>query len=284
MSSNTDHSSTLQLFFFAGVMIAFWHSELFFKLVSYKDKWQHTLLNLHFLVTATLIQLPLTFLVLKVGDWTALNKWGMIYHLPFSQHFFVKFLAGIFLMDFWEYAYHYAMHKFGYLWKIHLIHHTDRTLDVSTTIREHPAETFVRVSFMVLTVFITGVPIAILLLRQFIQSFLNIACHTSISLPEKIEKYLNYVFITPGLHKVHHHESMPYTDSNFGDILSIWDRLFGTYRTLEQSKICYGIDTVKVNEITTFSQLLIYPFKKEKLETKNLASKQIGAEIKETTL
>lgn len=264
MSLQQDHSTTFQLFFFALIMVALWHSELIFRSESIKDKWNHGILNFHFLCTAVIVQLPLSIIVLKVSDWTANNSWGIFYHIPFLSNFFLKFIAGLILLDFCEYIYHFTMHKLGFLWKIHLIHHSDTKMDVTTTVREHPAETFIRVGFMVLTVYLMGVPIAILLFRQVIQSFSNILSHTAFSLPNKLDKYLSYILITPGLHKVHHHDQMPYTDSNFGDILSVWDRLFSTYRELEKSKISYGLNNVKENDVVTFSQLLIYPFKKVK--------------------
>ena len=268
--SKPDHSTTLQLIFFVSVMIGLWHSELFFRVESLKDKWKHTALNLHFLATATLVQLPLTIVVIKVSDWAADHEWGLLYHIPFSENFMVKFFIGFVLMDFFEYVYHYTMHNLGFLWNFHLIHHSDTKMDVSTTVREHPGETFFRVSFMVLTVFITGLPLAILLVRQFIQSFSNIIAHTSIHVPKKLDDKLKYVFITPRLHKVHHHDKLPYTDSNFGDVLCIWDRLFGTYIELDESRINFGIDVLVTSEIKTFSKLVAYPFqKKNQIDTEN---------------
>ncbi|MFF5384410.1 sterol desaturase family protein [Pedobacter suwonensis] len=266
MTAKPDHSTTLQLFFFATTIIVLWNSEILFRKESIKTKWCHTVLNLHFLATATLIQLPLTLAVIKVTELTAEHGWGLLNKIPIGDSFLIRFVAGFILMDFFEYVYHLTMHKTAFLWNFHLIHHSDTELDVSTTVREHPGETFVRVSFMVLTVYLSGVPIAILLIRQFIQSFSNLMAHTSISYPPKLERILRWIFITPGLHKVHHHDTLPYTDSNYGDILCIWDRLFGTYMELEESKINFGVDTAPSSEMKTFSKLLSYPFLKKDKE------------------
>ncbi len=256
-----DHSTAVQLLFYAIIMICLWHMELIFRPESLKNKWRHTILNSQFIITALLIQLPLSILVFRMSQWSLMHHWGLLYKIPFSTHFLLKVLTGLILLDFFEYIYHVSMHKIGCLWSFHLVHHIDIKLDVSTTVREHPLETFVRVSFMIIAVYIIGAPVLILLIRQFIQSFSNIAAHTSLHLPKKAEKILKYLFITPDLHKVHHHYKLPYTDCNYGDILSIWDRLFGTYKELDQSKIIFGLDTANVNHINTFISLLKYPFK-----------------------
>ncbi|TDG36164.1 sterol desaturase family protein [Pedobacter changchengzhani] len=262
MNPASSHSTNLQLLFFAVIMVALWHSEMLFNEIPLKEKWKHAVLNLQFLLTATFIQLPLSLAVIKVSALAEINSWGIYNHLPNIPSFWIKFLIGFLMLDFCEYAYHFVMHKISFLWKMHLIHHTDKFVNVSTTVREHPGETFIRVSFMIVVVFVTGIPIEILLIRQFIQSFSNVVSHTSMSLPKKLEKWLGYILITPSLHKVHHHDKMPYTDSNYGDILCIWDRLFGTYRELELSKINFGVDTVKDEHVATFSKLVAYPFSK----------------------
>lgn len=269
MNPKPDHSTTLQLFFFASTIILLWNAEVLFRKESLKAKWRHTFLNLHFLATATLVQLPLTLAVIKVSDLTAENGWGLLNKIPIGDHFFIRFTIGFLLMDFFEYVYHFMMHKTAVFWNFHLIHHSDTKIDVSTTVREHPGETFIRVSFMLLTVYFSGVPIAILLIRQFIQSFSNLMSHASFSYPPKLERLLRWVFITPGLHKVHHHNTLPYTDSNYGDILCIWDRLFGTYLELEESRIIFGVDTVAPADVKTFPKLLSYPFLKKEKDTAN---------------
>jgi sterol desaturase/sphingolipid hydroxylase (fatty acid hydroxylase superfamily) len=72
--------------------------------------------------------------------------------------------------------------------------------------------------------------------------------HANIKLPAKLDKAISYLFISPNMHKVHHHWKQPYTDSNYGTALSIWDRMFGTYRELDPSIIIYGLDRYYDNE------------------------------------
>lgn len=270
-----DHATTIQLIFFATVIIGLWHSELLFSGESLKNKWKHTRLNIWFIGTAVLIQLPLTIILIKVMHWTEIQHWGFMYLIPFTGNFVGKFLIGFLMLDFFEYVYHVMMHKTKYFWHFHLIHHSDKKLDVSTTLREHPAETFIRVCTMIFVVYLTGVTLPILIVRQFIQSLFNISSHTSLYLPKKIERILSLVFITPNVHKVHHHHKLPYTDSNYGDILCIWDRLFGTYSNLDPSRIVYGLDVTDSVDFGNFTNILSYPFE---LKTKE-ADQQTSEEL-----
>lgn len=269
---NTDQATTIQLIFFATVIIILWHSELFIKEDGVRSKWKHTRANLGFMFTAVVIQLPLTIILIKVMQWTAVNHWGLLHLIPFTDSFVVKSVVGFLMLDFSEYIYHVMMHKIKYFWHFHLIHHSDKKLDVSTTVREHPAETFIRVCFMIFVVYLIGVTLPILIIRQFIQSLFNISSHTSLHLPQRLEKILSLVLITPNVHKVHHHHKLPYTDSNYGDILCIWDRMFGTYCNLDPTKIVYGLDVTDKVDIGRFTTMLAYPFE---LKKKAAAEQQI---------
>lgn len=266
-----DHATTIQLIFFATVIIVLWHSELFFRNDSLVSKWKHTGANLGFMFTAVIIQLPLTIILIKVMEWTEHNNWGLLHLFTFTDSFIVKFAVGFLMLDFFEYLYHVMMHKTNYFWHFHLIHHSDKKLDVSTTVREHPAETFIRVCAMIFVIYLTGVTLPILIIRQFIQSLFNISSHTSLCLPKRIEKIFSIIFITPNVHKVHHHNKLPYTDSNYGDILCIWDRLFGTYSNLDPTKIVYGLDVTDNVEFGRFTNILSYPFE---LKTKEAAERK----------
>ena len=94
--------------------------------------------------------------------------------------------------------------------------------------------------------------------------------HANISINPKLDKFLSYFIVTPNMHKVHHHYVLPYTDSNYGNIFSFWDRLFGTFTFLNPSKIIYGVDTYfDEKENQSISSLLYRPFEKHKSSTNN---------------
>ena len=92
--------------------------------------------------------------------------------------------------------------------------------------------------------------------------------HANIKLPRKVDTVLSYVLVSPDMHKVHHHYMLPYTDSNYGNIFSIWDRLFGTFMKLDRETIVYGVDTFpNEEENSNIKDLLKQPFHKYRKPT-----------------
>ena len=145
----------------------------------------------------------------------------------------------------------------------HLVHHSDKVVDVSTTLREHPGENILRLSFTLCWVFLSGAAFWALILRQIIQVFSTLFAHMNLRLPDSIDRIIGSIFITPNLHRVHHHYQQPYTDCNYGDVLSIWDRLFGTLNSFPEEELVFGVDThMKVSETNNFRSLVNIPFEK----------------------
>jgi sterol desaturase/sphingolipid hydroxylase (fatty acid hydroxylase superfamily) len=171
------------------------------------------------------------------------------------------FLVTFVFLDLGEYVYHVTMHKVKRLWMFHVVHHSDDVVDISTTFREHPGENFIRLSFTLLWVFISGTAFWILMLRQIIQTFSTLFAHMNCRLPGKIDSLIGLIFITPNLHQVHHHYKQPYTDCNYGDVLSIWDRLFRTFKRLPAEHLVFGVDAYMKKEDTgKFTSLVRIPF------------------------
>ena len=92
--------------------------------------------------------------------------------------------------------------------------------------------------------------------------------HANIKLPKKVDEILSWILVSPDMHKVHHHYVLPYTDSNYGNIFSIWDRIFGTYMKFDRDSIQYGVDTFP-NEVenSSIKSLLKQPFHKYRKPT-----------------
>ncbi|SEF71662.1 Fatty acid hydroxylase superfamily protein [Halpernia humi] len=146
-------------------------------------------------------------------------------------------------LDLSNFVYHYLMHKIPGLWRFHQIHHSDMDMDISTTFREHPGETFIRVGFFTICVFLLGASPWMIIVFQLFESSSNLMSHSKLKLPDRIDKFVSLIFVTPNSHSIHHHYKLPYTDTNYGDILSIWDHLFHTASKMCQKEIVYGIDT-----------------------------------------
>jgi|TARA_X000000950_G_scaffold61565_1_gene75015 sterol desaturase/sphingolipid hydroxylase (fatty acid hydroxylase superfamily) len=204
-------------------------------------KWQHALPNFFFTITSILVNFSLAFLLLTTADWVNTNQFGLL-HLV-SLPFWLYVLLGVLFLDFiGAYLAHWTEHRLKPLWMVHLVHHSDHHVDTTTANRHHPFESVVRFTFTLVAVFILGTPIGVVMLYQSLSVVLSQFNHANIQLPKKVDTVLSFILVTPHMHKVHHHYVLPYTDSNFGNIFAIWDRLLGTYMHLAAEKIVYGVD------------------------------------------
>lgn len=231
-------------------------------------KWKHAFPNLFFTGTTIIINFSLAFLLLSTADWVQANDFGIINWLP-EMPLWLYVLLGLLLLDFFgAYLAHYTEHRIKPLWMIHLVHHSDHKVDTTTANRHHPLESVVRFVFTLFGVFVVGTPIAIVMLYQSMSLVFTQFNHANIRMPKQLDKLLSYFIVSPDMHKVHHHNLLPYTDSNYGNIFSIWDRLLGTYMHLDREKIVYGVDTFPDEKINSdLRELLKQPFQKYKKPT-----------------
>lgn len=245
-----------------GGITFFWLLEGALPLFNFKyKKWKHAFPNLFFTGTTIVINFALAFLLLNTSDWVQTNGFGIINWLP-DMPLWLYTILGVLLLDFFgAYLAHFVEHKVKPLWMVHLVHHTDHKVDTTTANRHHPLESMIRFSFTLLGVFVVGTPIAILMLYQSMSLIFTQFTHANIKMNKKVDKALSYFIVSPDMHKIHHHNLLPYTDSNYGNIFSIWDRIFGTYLYMEREDIVYGVDTFP-NEVTNSSliELLKQPF------------------------
>lgn len=261
------HEDMSQIILYALVITSLWLAEVLITSGNIRSKWRHSSVNLIFIFTALPIQLVLTSFIIIILKWANFHHWGLLNVMHWHTKGIAYYVVAFMMLDLCEYIYHVTMHKVDPLWKFHLVHHSDLKVDVSTTVREHPGETFVRTCFLMLWVFMLGPVIGVLIIRQLFQTFSNVMAHTEFRLPQKVNKIIGLVFITPNLHHVHHHYRLPYTDCNYGDVLSIWDRLFGTFSELDQEETLFGIDTHMDEHLNgRFTNIVKIPF--QKLERK----------------
>jgi sterol desaturase/sphingolipid hydroxylase (fatty acid hydroxylase superfamily) len=252
-----------------GGITFFWLLEGILPLVNVKyKKWKHALPNLFFTATTILVNLPLAFILLRTSDWTVENNFGIINWLP-EMPSWAYVILGLLLLDFFgAYLAHFTEHKVKPLWMIHLVHHTDHNVDTTTANRHHPLESMIRYSFTLAGVLLVGAPMGLVMLYQSLSLVLSQFNHANIKLPRKFDKALSYVIVSPDMHKVHHHYKLPYTDSNYGNIFSIWDRVCGTYLEYDRDDIVYGVDTFfNAEENSKIGVLLKQPFHKYKKPT-----------------
>jgi sterol desaturase/sphingolipid hydroxylase (fatty acid hydroxylase superfamily) len=253
-----------------GGITLFWSIESIIPLFNFNyKKFKHALPNFFFTITTIIVNFSLAFILLLVSDWVTENNYGLLNYgqfLPLSLYI----IFGVLFLDLiGAYLPHYVQHKVKFLWKIHLVHHSDHKVDTTTANRHHPFESVVRYLFTLLGVALLGANMGLVFLYQSLSVVLSQFNHANINISPKIDKFLSLFIVTPNMHKVHHHYVMPYTDSNYGNIFSFWDRLFGTFKSLNPSKIIYGVDTFfneKENE--SIKSLLLRPFEESRAPTK----------------
>ena len=227
-----------------------------------KTKIRHAAVNFGFTVIHLIIHTFLAILIVKLSDWCLQNKIGIVHWLNAN---IIWTIVVVFLtLDFFGgWLVHLIEHKVPVLWRFHVIHHADNNVDVTTGLRHHPGESVLRGVFFFIGIAVSGAPMYAVMIFQTILVLATAFTHANISLPRWLDNSLSYVLISPNMHKVHHHWKQPYTDSNYGAILSIWDRLLGTFKKLDPSKIRYGLDRYYSNDKDEdFMELMKSPFGK----------------------
>ena len=206
-------------------------------------KWKHAGVNLIFLSTSLAINVIFGLLTLGVFVWIAQHEIGLLYlvELPI----WIELILAIMALDFMaQYFVHYLLHKVKWMWKFHMVHHSDTKVDATTGTRHHPGDYLLREVFALVTVIITGIPLAFYLFYRIVTVFFAYFTHANIIMPKWLDKPLSYIIVTPNMHKFHHHFERPWTDTNFGNIFSFWDRIFGTFVYDDPKKIRYGLDVL----------------------------------------
>jgi sterol desaturase/sphingolipid hydroxylase (fatty acid hydroxylase superfamily) len=212
-----------------------------------KTKLKHAAVNLTFTVIHLIIHTGFGILIVKLSDWAVAKQFGLVYWLNASV-ISIIIISALVLDLFGGWLSHMIEHKVPLFWRMHIIHHADNNVDVTSGLRHHPLESVWRGIFFLMAIVICGAPIYAVMIYQTVLTIFVAFTHANISLPVWLDKGLSYVLVSPNMHKVHHHWKQPYTDSNYGAVFSIWDRLFGTYMQLDKSKLRYGLDRYYRND------------------------------------
>ena len=248
-----------RVLFLAILLLILWVSEGIIPLR--RNNRDHVFTNIGFTITVIIINSLLVFVLVKTIDFCYANHIGIFLYLKVP--YLVQVLVGVLVLDFIAaYLSHRVMHKYSIFWKFHQVHHLDEMVDVTTGLRHHPLETIFRFLFLVVGVIILGAPLSVVVIYQTLSAINALVEHSNIKLNARIENILRKIIVTPDVHKVHHSSDQKFTDSNYSNIFSIWDRLFGTYqKTNETEKLTYGLDT-NSEKNKGFLNLLLLPFLK----------------------
>jgi sterol desaturase/sphingolipid hydroxylase (fatty acid hydroxylase superfamily) len=197
--------------------------------------------NLAIAVCNTVV-LALVFgsLTVLVAGWTERSQFGLLNALDLAGP--VRFVFALVLLDGWMYIWHRANHAIPFLWRFHRMHHSDRNMDVTTASRfhlgEHVGASVLRLGLIPLL----GFEVGNLLVYDTLVIAVTQFHHADISIGQS-DRWLRLFIVTPFMHKVHHSDWRPETDSNYSTVLSVWDRLARSFRTRSDPKtLQFGLE------------------------------------------
>ena len=148
------------------------------------------------------------------------------------------------LFDLWMYIWHRANHRIPVLWRLHRVHHTDPAMDCTTALRFHPGEILLSTLANCLVLAALGMSPGMLVLYKSVMVLVILFHHSNLAVPAGLDARLRRVLVPPSMHRVHHSVIRAETDSNYGTVFSVWDRLFGSYRLRDDpEQIRFGIGT-----------------------------------------
>jgi sterol desaturase/sphingolipid hydroxylase (fatty acid hydroxylase superfamily) len=253
----SDHARVLFLLAVFGLVFVF---EVAFPLYRYgRGHVANLLTNIAITVIFLGVNLAVAPLSSHSVRFAAEARFGLSYWLALPL--LGQLLVGVIGLDLFAYLAHVTLHEFRWLWRFHRMHHSDNKVDVTTAFREHPGETLWRIGWHIAGVFAFGTPLSVLVTYLTLSAFNAQLEHANVRLPARLDRWLRVLYVTPNMHKVHHSRRQPETDMNYSNLLSLWDRLGGTYdRGPRFDELQYGLDGFDDNEKQSLAGLLKMPF------------------------
>lgn len=226
---------------------------------NFKKRAHHLLQNVLFQIV--LIGINIFFVTFQVFsiDWLNNNGVGLLY--LFELPIWAKLIVSVAFYDITAYWIHRATHKIPLLWRFHRVHHSDTTMDSSTVFRFHPIElTMVFGLGNIVTAAVFGTDVFSMALYYFILYIFFFFEHANLNYPKWLNSTFGLFFVMPDHHRVHHQQDQFYTDSNYADIFILWDRIFGTFKTMPLEKMKFGLVEFEEDNKQTFLYLIKSPF------------------------
>lgn len=176
-----------------------------------------------------------------------------------------EWIAAIVLFDCWQYWWHRLNHRLPFLWRFHAVHHADAELDASSGVRFHTGEIALSFVARLAVVPLLGITVPQLLVYEALSLPVILFHHANLRLPAAADRALRWLIVTPWMHYVHHSRWQPETDSNYASFLSVWDRLFGSFRLRERpQEIALGLDDWEEKDWRRLPGMLAAPFRRRK--------------------
>ncbi|ASQ90308.1 sterol desaturase [Prosthecochloris sp. GSB1] len=223
------------------------------------DRGRHAALNLSLAAVNLAILLPGSLLMAAFLEYSV-RLWPGIrgFELPIVA----QTLLILLLIDLWMYLWHRLNHTVDFFWRFHSVHHSDPALDVTSSWRFHSVEIFFSESLKLPVFALIGADIGDVLLYSMLMTPVIEFHHSNVSIPEALDRALRAVIPTPFMHRIHHSVLRSEHDSNYGSMLSVWDRLFGSYRMKTSIRnMPLGLENESAPDQQRLRALLLRPFR-----------------------
>ena len=187
--------------------------------------------------------------------------WGFVNFLQLSQT--VSIIVSVLILDLVIYLQHILFHAIPILWRLHMVHHADIDIDVTTGLRFHPVEIVLSMVIKLSAVVLLGPPVVAVLIFEVLLNATAMFNHGNVRIPLAVDRLLRLFVVTPDMHRVHHSVKPFETNSNFGFNLPWWDRLLGTYRDQPEDgheAMVIGLSQFQERRKQTLPWLLALPF------------------------
>jgi sterol desaturase/sphingolipid hydroxylase (fatty acid hydroxylase superfamily) len=177
----------------------------------------------------------------------------------------LKIVLGVLLLDYTLWHWHWINHKVPFFWRFHLDHHVDLDLDASTALRFHFGEFLLSVGYRILQVAVIGADMLSVTVWQVLLISSILFHHSNTRLPERVERFLVRLIVTPRMHGIHHSTRVNETNSNWSSLLSAWDYLHRTaVLNVPQQEVVIGVPAYQQKESVTLGKILALPFRKQR--------------------
>lgn len=172
----------------------------------------------------------------------------------------LSFTVTLAALDLAVWGQHLIFHRTPLLWRLHRVHHGDPDVDVATALRFHPLEIALSMLVKIAVVAALGAPVIAVIVFEVILNSMAEFNHANLRLSTRVDRLLRWIVVTPDMHRLHHSQRIEEQLSNFGFSLSLWDRIFGTYRAAPHGSLNIGLAGVDLTAASTFSWCLLSPF------------------------
>ena len=217
--------------------------------------------NLWLLAITLGVAMLLNFTLAVGAAYVAASGSGLLQLLGLSA--ISSFVITLLVLDGATYLVHRLLHQIPLLWRVHLVHHIDASVDATTAFRQHPIEGVLRFTFIAVTAWTLGAPPAAVALYRLLGALNSVLEHSNIRVPRVLDRVLVWLWVTPDMHKVHHSRERAETDSNYANLFSFFDRVFRTFTSSTRGPfVRYGIRGYDAREHQSIGAVLSLPFQR----------------------